>query len=60
LAARVACEAAVVKNKPLRPEEMTELVRQLKQTQNPYTCPHGRPIVLAYSLEELERKFGRR
>jgi len=60
LAARVACEAAVVKNKPLRPEEMTELIRQLKQTQNPYSCPHGRPIVLAYSLEELERKFGRR
>ncbi len=60
LAARVACEAAVVKNKPLRPEEMTELIRQLKQTQNPYSCPHGRPIVLAYSLEELEKKFGRR
>jgi DNA mismatch repair protein MutL len=60
LAARVACEAAVVKNKPLRPEEMTELIRQLKQAQNPYHCPHGRPIVLAYSLEELEKKFGRR
>ncbi|MCX8104014.1 MAG: DNA mismatch repair endonuclease MutL [Candidatus Bipolaricaulota bacterium] len=60
LAARVACEAAVVKNKPLRPEEMTELIRQLKQTQNPYSCPHGRPIVLAYSLEELEKRFGRR
>ncbi len=60
LAARVACEAAVVKNKPLRPEEMTELIKQLKQTQNPYSCPHGRPIVLAYSLEELEKKFGRR
>ncbi len=60
LAARVACEAAVVKNKLLRPEEMTELIRQLKQTQNPYSCPHGRPIVLAYSLEELERRFGRR
>jgi len=50
----------VVKNKPLRPEEMTELIRQLKQAQNPYHCPHGRPIVLAYSLEELEKKFGRR
>lgn len=60
LAARVACEAAVVKNKPLRLEEMTELIRQLKRTQNPYRCPHGRPIVLAYSIEELEKKFGRR
>lgn len=60
LAARVACESAVVKNKPLKPEEMTDLIRQLKQCQNPHTCPHGRPIVLAYSLEELEKRFGRR
>ncbi len=60
LAARVACEGAVVKNKPLRPEEMQELVRQLRRAQNPYSCPHGRPVVLAYSLEELEKKFGRR
>lgn len=60
LAARVACEGAVVKNKSLRLEEMQELVRQLKRAQNPYSCPHGRPVVLAYSLEELEKKFGRR
>ncbi len=60
LAARVACERAVVKNRPLKIEEMEALVRQLKATQNPYHCPHGRPIVLAYSLAELEKKFGRR
>ncbi len=60
LAARVACEGAVVKNQSLRLEEMQELVRQLKRAQNPYSCPHGRPVVLVYSLEELEKKFGRR
>lgn len=60
LAARVACEAAVVKNTPLTVEEMAGLVRQLKSAQNPVSCPHGRPIVLKYSLEELERRFGRR
>lgn len=60
LAARVACESAVVKNRLLKLEEMESLVRQLKTTKNPYHCPHGRPIVLAYSLEELEKKFGRR
>jgi DNA mismatch repair protein MutL len=60
VAASLACEAAVVKNVPLRREEMLSLVRQLKQVQNPNTCPHGRPIILAYSLEELEKKFGRR
>ena len=60
LAARVACEAAVVKNTPLTLEEMESLVKHLKNTQNPVSCPHGRPIVLKYSLEELERRFGRR
>ncbi|MCS7274774.1 MAG: DNA mismatch repair endonuclease MutL [Candidatus Bipolaricaulota bacterium] len=60
LAARVACESAVVKNKPLTLPEMESLVRQLKATKNPYYCPHGRPILLAYSLAELEKKFGRR
>lgn len=60
IAARVACESAVVKHKPLTLPEMESLVRQLKATKNPYHCPHGRPIVLAYSLSELEKKFGRR
>jgi DNA mismatch repair protein MutL len=60
VAAAYACEAAVVKNTPLRPEEMHALVRRLKQTKNPYTCPHGRPIILSYTLAELEKKFGRR
>jgi DNA mismatch repair protein MutL len=60
LAADLACEAAVVKNTPLTLEEMTRLVQELRQTKNPYRCPHGRPIIISYSLEELERAFGRR
>ena len=60
MVADLACEAAIVKNTPLTLEEMTQLVRELRQTKNPYRCPHGRPIIIAYSLEELERAFGRR
>jgi DNA mismatch repair protein MutL len=60
VAASFACEAAVVKNVPLKMEEMIPLIRQLRQTKNPNTCPHGRPVILAYPLEELEKKFGRR
>jgi DNA mismatch repair protein MutL len=64
LAARVAadqaCEAAVVKNTPLNPEAAATLVAQLKRCQNPYRCPHGRPIIISYSLRDLERAFGRR
>ncbi len=60
VAASFACEAAVVKNVPLKTEEMIALVRQLRLAKNPNTCPHGRPVIIAYSIEELEKKFGRR
>ncbi len=60
LAADLACEAAVVKNTPLTLEEMEHLVRELRRAENPYRCPHGRPIIVKYSLRELERAFGRR
>jgi len=59
LAAELACAAALKKNTPLTPEEMESLVRQLKETENPYRCPHGRPIIIKYALEDLERRFGR-
>ncbi len=60
MAADLACESAIVKNTPLNRDEMEGLLAQLRQTQNPYRCPHGRPIIVAYSLIELERAFGRR
>jgi len=60
MAAEFACGAAVVKGTPLSPEEMEHLVRELRQTKNPYRCPHGRPIIISYSLGDLERAFGRR
>lgn len=60
VAAQQACEAAVVKNTTLSLEAAATLVTQLKRCQNPYRCPHGRPIIISYSLRELERAFGRR
>lgn len=60
VAAEQACKAAVVKNTPLNPEAAATLVAQLKRCQNPYRCPHGRPIIISYSLRDLERAFGRR
>ena len=60
MAADLACEAAVVKNTPLTLGEMERLVRELRRAENPYRCPHGRPIIVTYSLSELERAFGRR
>ena len=60
LAADLSCKGAVVKNTPLTREEMESLVIQLQELDNPYRCPHGRPITVSYSLIELERAFGRR
>ena len=59
LATELACAAALKKNTPLTSEEMEALVRQLKETKNPYRCPHGRPIIIKYTLKDLERRFGR-
>jgi DNA mismatch repair protein MutL len=60
LAAELACAAALVKNTPLSPEEMQNIVQQLRGAENPYRCPHGRPIVVKYTLEDLEKRFARR
>ena len=60
MAADRACEAAVVQHTRLSEAEMQRLVTELRTLDNPYRCPHGRPIVLHYSLADLERAFGRR
>ena len=58
--ASVACHGAVKSGQSLSDAEMRELVRQLEQTDNPHTCPHGRPTIIHLSTERLERDFGRR
>ena len=42
-----------------RIEEMQELVSLLFATEHPYYCPHGRPIIIKLSLDELDRRFER-
>ncbi len=60
LAASLACKAAVKMHHPLRPQEMEALVGELFAAEQPYACPHGRPIVLKLGDGDLERRFGRR
>ncbi|MGH9464806.1 MAG: DNA mismatch repair endonuclease MutL, partial [Thermoanaerobaculia bacterium] len=59
-AAARACRAAVKMHEPLSGEEMQRLVSELFAAEQPYACPHGRPIVLKMSDADLERRFGRR
>ncbi|KPK77076.1 MAG: hypothetical protein AMJ89_03090 [candidate division Zixibacteria bacterium SM23_73] len=54
-----ACHGAVKAGDRLTPEEMSSLVHQLFATEEPYSCPHGRPTVVKISIDELNRKFGR-
>ncbi len=60
LAASLACRGAITVNHRLAPAEAARLLADLAACRDPWTCPHGRPILLAFSHEELERRFGRR
>jgi DNA mismatch repair protein MutL len=59
LAAMFACKAAVKAGDALTREEMQELVNRLFATEHPYYCPHGRPIIVQMSLDELDGRFER-
>lgn len=60
LAASLACKAAIKMHHPLQPEAMEALVSELFDCEQPFACPHGRPIVLRMGDDDLERRFGRR
>jgi len=60
LAASRSCRAAVKMHEPLTPEEMEALITELFQAEQPFACPHGRPIVLQMTDADLERRFERR
>ncbi len=59
IAASIACHAAIKVNTPLEGNKMEWLVRELARTECPMTCPHGRPVLLRYSFEEIQRAFKR-
>ena len=58
--ANVACKAAIKANYFLTVSEMREMIEQLGSTNAPYSCCHGRPTMVQFSLSALEREFGRR
>jgi DNA mismatch repair protein MutL len=60
LAASVACRSAVTIRYHLAPEEIRRLIADWSKTQDRFTCPHGRPVVLVMNEDELEKYFKRR
>ncbi len=59
IAATTACHAAVKANDRLTPEKMTYILAELRRTAYSTVCPHGRPVMLRVTREELERRFER-
>lgn len=55
----MACKAAVKAHDVLQPAAMEQLLRDLRQLDDPYHCPHGRPVIIRLSRHELEKKFKR-
>jgi len=60
VAKSLACRSAVKSGDVLSETEMRRLIADLAACSMPYACPHGRPVVLRISLEELDRRFSRR
>ena len=59
IAASIACHAAIKVNMPLEQNKMEWLLSELAKTDHPMACPHGRPVVLRYSMQDIQKAFKR-
>lgn len=59
IAASIACHAAIKVNMPLEQNKMDWLLVELAKTDFPFSCPHGRPVVLRYSMKDIQKAFKR-
>ena len=59
IAASIACHAAIKVNMPLEHNKMEWLLAELAKTDHPMSCPHGRPVVLRYSVKDIQKAFKR-
>ena len=59
LAKSFSCKSAIKAGDKLTLTEMNSLIDQLFATQSPYFCPHGRPIIINISIDELNKRFHR-
>lgn len=57
--ASMSCKAAIKGNQRISALEMSNLMKLLMKLDNPYNCPHGRPVFIRITQTELEKKFKR-
>ncbi len=60
LLTQISCKGSVKARQKLSREEMESLLQQLKACQQPFYCPHGRPVVFQLEEKEIEKQFKRR
>jgi DNA mismatch repair protein MutL len=59
LAKDISCKGSIKANQYISRQEVDQLMNDLRQCKNPYTCPHGRPTVIKLSHYDVERMFKR-
>ncbi|HHY20964.1 MAG TPA: DNA mismatch repair endonuclease MutL [Bacilli bacterium] len=55
----MSCKAAIKANRHLRQDEIFALLESLRKSSDPFTCPHGRPIIIHMTTYEMEKLFKR-
>ncbi|MGG0777749.1 DNA mismatch repair endonuclease MutL [Bacillus rugosus] len=55
----MSCKDSIKANRHLRNDEIKALLDDLRNTSDPFTCPHGRPIIIHHSTYEMEKMFKR-
>jgi len=55
----MSCKGSIKANHRLRHDEIQQLLDTLRMTSDPFTCPHGRPIIIHFSTYEMEKMFKR-
>ncbi|MEG0249732.1 MAG: DNA mismatch repair endonuclease MutL [Peptostreptococcus sp.] len=58
--AEIACKSAIKGNEKISYQEAMELIKELELCENPYTCPHGRPIMVKMTKNDIEKMFKRK
>lgn len=55
----MSCKAAIKANRHLRNDEIQALLDELRRAEDPFTCPHGRPVIIHFTVTDLEKMFKR-
>ena len=59
IAKQISCKASIKANHSISRVEVDALIENLSKCKNPYTCPHGRPTIIKFTKDELEKMFER-